>query len=83
MGEKDRIAGFRALMESRKSNSISFEELDGRLLPWDVLSAEAKLDVPDKSPDRHNWLFFMILRRFSLDEPSRMFYHKPLINKEL
>jgi transposase len=43
----------------------------------------ATIDVPDKSPDRHNWLFFMILRRFSLDEPSRMFYHKPLINKEL
>jgi hypothetical protein len=44
MDEKQRLAGFKALVESYRANSYYLEEVDGSLNRWPDLSAEAKLE---------------------------------------
>jgi hypothetical protein len=43
MNEKHRLEGFRALLNSEKSNSVYLEEPDGNLRLWRDLSAEGRL----------------------------------------
>ena len=43
MDEKHRLSGFRALLESHKTNTCHLAEADGSYRLWRDLSAEAKL----------------------------------------
>jgi hypothetical protein len=43
MNKKQRLSGFKALLESEKSNSFYLEDADGNLRLWRELSAEGKL----------------------------------------
>src|SRR3954452_12807213 len=43
MNEKDRLAGFKALVEDHKNSSSHFEEMDGSHRLWHELSPQSKL----------------------------------------
>jgi hypothetical protein len=44
MDEKDRVSGFKALLESHKTNSCHLAETDGSYRLWRNLSAEGRLE---------------------------------------
>jgi len=45
MDEKQRLVGFKALLESHKTNSYDLAESDGSLRPWRDLSAEGRIET--------------------------------------
>ncbi len=57
MDEKDRIAGFKALLESHKTNFYGLEEPDGSFRLWRDLSAEGRLESITRDAAYYNLPF--------------------------
>jgi len=72
MDEKHRLSGFKALLESQKSNSSYLEDPDGNRCLWQELSAEGKLDCIVRDAAYYDVPFqqFAEAVRESLDSPA-------------
>jgi hypothetical protein len=57
MKDKQRLAGFKALVENQKNSRHLFEEMDGSLRGWQKLSPQSKLQYIAGDAASHNVSF--------------------------